>query len=294
MAEADAVFASLAALREAEGIASAVSFVHQPFWWPLAERARRAFGWKVLYDCMDDHAGFQTNARPVEGPERGILEDADAVVTTARALEARLRSAERPVELVPNGCDFEYFSSIAPRSPGGRPTVGYYGCIADWFDSDLVADVAGRRPDWDFVLIGPTYLADLTRLPALPNVTFPGLVPYGQLLERIERFDVFLLPFRRSPLTEAANPVKAYEIMATGRPLVSVPLPELESFGDLVRTGSTPIEFERQIEASIREDDPGIVERRRDFARRNSWDARAAVFEALVSSLGARESAARR
>ncbi len=292
-AEADAVFASLAALREAEGIASAVSFVHQPFWWPLAERARRAFDWKVLYDCMDDHAGFQTNARPVEGPERGILEDADAVVTTARALERRLRSANRPVELVPNGCDVEYFSSIAPRSRRGRPTVGYYGCIADWFDSDLVADVAEERPDWDFVLIGPTYLADLTRLPALPNVSFPGLVPYGQLLERIERFDVFLLPFRRSPLTEAANPVKAYEIMATGRPLVSVPLPELEPFGDLVRFGSTPIEFEHQIEAAIREDDPGIVERRRDFARRNSWDARAAVFEALVSSLGARESAAR-
>ncbi len=287
--DTDPLFASLSSLREREGIASAVSLVHQPFWWPLAERARRAFGWGVLYDCMDDHAGFQTNARPVEGVERGILEDADAVVATSRLLERRLRSANRPVELVPNGCDVEYFSSIAPRSRRGRPTVGYYGCIADWFDSDLVADVAERRPDWDFVLIGPTYLADLTRLPSLPNVSFPGLVPYGQLLDRIEPFDVFLLPFRRSSLTEAANPVKAYEIMATGRPLVSVPLPELEPFGDLIRFGSDSIGFERQIEAAIREDDPGIVERRRDFARRNSWDARAAVFEELISSLGVRK-----
>jgi len=284
--EADAVFSSLSSLRDAEGIASAVSFVHQPFWWPLAERARRAFGWKVLYDCMDDHGGFQTNARTVEGPERGILQDADAVVTTARALEGRLRSAGRPVELVPNGCDFEYFASIAPRGKGGRPTVGYYGCIADWFDSDLVADVAERRPDWDFVLIGPTYLADLTRLPALPNVTFPGLVPYGRLLERIERFDVFLLPFRRSPLTEAANPVKAYEIMATGRPLVSVPLPELEPFDGLVRFANDAAELERKIEEALAEDDPAIEARRRDFARRNSWDARADVFERLVASLG--------
>ena len=286
--EADAVFASLSLLRDAEGIASAVSFVHQPFWWPLAEKARRAFGWRVLYDCMDDHGGFQTNARPVEGPERGILEDADAVVTTARALEERLRSAGRPVELVPNGCDFEYFASIAPRERGGRPTVGYYGCIADWFDSDLVADVAGKRLDWDFVLVGPTYLADLTRLPALPNVTFPGLVPYGRLLERIERFDVFLLPFRRSPLTDAANPVKAYEIMATGRPLVSVPLPELEPFGDLVRFASDAAGLERQIEDALAEDDPALEARRRDFARRNSWDARAEVFTRLVASLGSR------
>ncbi len=286
--EAEAVFESLSALRDAEGIASAVSFVHQPFWWPLAESARRAFGWKVLYDCMDDHGGFQTNARPVEGPERGILEDADAVVATARALDARLRSAGRPVELVPNGCDFEYFASIAPRARGGRPTVGYYGCIADWFDSDLVADVAERRPDWDFVLIGPTYLADLTRLPALPNVTFPGLVPYGQLLERIERFDVFLLPFRRSALTDAANPVKAYEIMATGRPLVSVPLPELEPFGELVRFASDAAALERKIEDALAEDDPDLVARRRNFARLSSWDARAEVFERLVASLGGR------
>jgi glycosyltransferase involved in cell wall biosynthesis len=288
-ADIDPVFASLAALGEREGITSAVSLVHQPFWWPLAERARRAFGWGVLYDCMDDHAGFQTNARPVEGVERGILESADIVVATSRLLERRLLSANRPVEFIPNGCDVEYFSSISPRSRKGRPIVGYYGCIADWFDADLVADVAERRPEWDFVLIGPTYLADLTRLPSLPNVAFPGLVPYGQLLGRIEPFDVFILPFRRSPLTEAANPVKAYEIMATGRPLVSVPLPELEPFGDLVRFGSDPIEFGLQIDEALREDDPAVVDRRRDFARRNSWDARAALLERLVSSLGARK-----
>ena len=167
--------------------------------------------------------------------------------------------------------------------------IGYYGCIADWFDSDLVADVAERRPDWDFVLIGPTYLADLTRLPALPNVTFPGVVPYGQLLDRIERFDVFLLPFRRSPLTDAANPVKAYEILATGRPLVSVPLPELEPFGDLVRRADDAAELERQIEESLAEDGEGLAERRRDFARRNSWDARAVELERLVDALAARD-----
>ncbi|MBI5443287.1 MAG: glycosyltransferase, partial [Deltaproteobacteria bacterium] len=106
-----------------------------------------------------------------------------------------------------------------------------------------------------------------------------------------EPFDVFLLPFRRTPLTEAANPVKAYEIMATGRPLVSVPLPELEPFGDLIRFGSDPVEFERRIDEALREDDEGIVNRRRDFARRNSWDARAAELERLVASLGSSSAA---
>ncbi len=287
--DAEAVFASLAMLGEREGIASAVSVVHQPFWWPVAERARRALGWKVLYDCMDDHASFLTNASAVEGVERGILGSADGVVVSSRALEARARLAGRRVTLVPNGCDVEYFSTVTRRSRGARPTVGFYGCIADWFDSDLVADVAQRRPEWDFLLIGPTYLADLTRLPALPNVSFPGVVPYGELVGRIDGVDVFILPFRRTSLTMAANPVKAYEIMATGRPLVSVPLPELEPFGDLVRFGTGPAEFEERIDEALREDDPAIAERRRAFARRNSWDARALQLEELVSSLGDRE-----
>ncbi len=284
--EEDALLGSLAALREREGIASAVSVVHQPFWWPLARRARSAFGWPVLYDCMDDHAGFSTNERSVAGPEEGILSGADAVAASSRLLERKLRGAGREVVLVPNGCDAGYFESIAPRRRADRPTVGYYGCIADWFDADLVADLAQRRPDWDFLLIGPTYLADLTRLPGLPNVTFPGLVPYGELLAAIERIDVFLLPFRRSPLTDAASPVKAYEIMATGRPLVAVRLPELEAFGDLVRFADDADGFESQVETALREDDPAIVARRRDFARRNSWEARVDVLERLVLSLG--------
>ena len=284
--EEDAVFASLAALREREGVASAVAVVHQPFWWPIARRARAAFAWPVLYDCMDDHAGFSTNERPVAGVESGILDGADGIVASSRLLEAKLGRAGRAAELLPNGCDFGYFSSIAPRAGTGRPKVGYYGCIADWFDADLVADLAAKRPDWDFVLVGPTYLADLTRLPALPNVSFPGLVPYGELLAAIEPIDVFLLPFRRSPLTDAASPVKAYEIMATGRPLVAVPLPELEAFGDLVRFADDASGFERQVEAALGEDDPVLVARRRDFARRASWDARAAVLERLVLALG--------
>ena len=284
--EEDAVFASLAALREREGVASAVAVVHQPFWWPLARRARAAFGWPVLYDCMDDHAGFTTNERPVAGVESGILEGADCIVASSRLLEAKLGRGGRAAELLSNGCDFGYFSSIAPRAGTGRPKVGYYGCIADWFDADLVADLAAKRPDWDFVLVGPTYLADLTRLPRLPNVSFPGLVPYGELLAAIEQIDVFLLPFRRSPLTDAASPVKAYEIMATGRPLVAVPLPELEAFGDLVRFADEANGFEHQVEAALGEDDPALVARRRDFARRNSWEARVDALERLVLALG--------
>ncbi|MBW3534521.1 MAG: hypothetical protein KY453_04795, partial [Gemmatimonadetes bacterium] len=71
------------------------------------------------------------------------------------------------VVLVRNGCEFDHFAAPQQSPPferkPGRPVVGYYGAIADWFDADLVADLAKRRPDWDFVLVGSTYTADTSR-----------------------------------------------------------------------------------------------------------------------------------
>jgi GT2 family glycosyltransferase/SAM-dependent methyltransferase len=160
--------------------------------------------------------------------------------------------------------------------------IGYYGAIADWFDSDLVADLAERRPDWRFVLVGSTYTADMSRLSTLPNVETPGEVPYGDLPRWIERMDVLLIPFRRTPLTEATNPVKAYEILAAGRPLVSVPLPEIVALGDLVRLAETPEEMEREVLAALSGDTPEARRRRREFACEQTWAHRVEVLAPAI------------
>src|SRR4030095_14405850 len=87
-----------------------------------------------------------------------------------------------------------------------------------------------------------------------------------------------ILPFKRLPLTEATNPVKAYEILASGKPLVSVPIPEMASLAPLVRLASTVEEFESEIEAPLKDDSAEMVEQRRNFAKENTWEKR---YEAL-------------
>ena len=286
-ADVEAMFASLRYLVGDLGLSSPVALVHHPFWWPLVERVRRELGWPLAYDCMDHHSGFRTNQRPVEPAERELVAAADLLVTSSRLLHEELGRSGRRVALLPNGVDVDYFESVRPRPRPRRerPVLGYFGAIADWFDADLVADLAERRPDWDFVLIGPTSLADLTRLARLPNVRFPGFVAYGELAAWLDGIDVFLLPFRRTPLTEATNPVKAYEILAAGRPLVSVDLPELAPCRGLVRFGNDAADFEHEVLKALDEDDPGLVEARRAFARRSSWDERAAVLDGLLATL---------
>ncbi len=270
----DSLFFSLNALRRDCGLGATAAIVQLPFWWMLAERARAKFAWPVIYDCMDHHAGFSTNDRSVLERERAVFSGADAVVVSSLYLEKEARALNKNVTLVPNACEYEHFEGVETRGVGNRPRIGYYGAIADWFDSNLVADLAKRRPDWDFLLVGSTYGADLSRLSKLPNVQLMGEVDYADLPAWISRMDVCLIPFKRTPLTEATNPVKAYEILAAGKPLISVPLPEVAVLGDLVRLASDAPGFEKEIEAALSETGGAALEKRRAFARQQTWKHR--------------------
>jgi GT2 family glycosyltransferase/SAM-dependent methyltransferase len=280
--QVETFFESLDALRREEGLGATVSVVQLPFWTPIVEVARSRLSWPVVYDCMDFHAGFSTNETAMLARERQLLSGADLVVVSSRFLEHEAAPLARRVVRIPNACDFDAFAAIPAPASKPVPVIGYYGAIADWFDSDLVADLAERRPDWCFLLVGSTYTADMSRLSALPNVETPGEVPYAELPRWIERMDVLLIPFRRTPLTEATNPVKAYEILAAGRPLVSVPLPEVVALGDLVRLAETPEEMEREVLAALSGDTPEARRRRQAFAREQTWAHR---VEALAPAI---------
>lgn len=282
-ATAEQMANGLVDLARESGVREAVQVVELPFWWPVVRRLRERPGWRVVYDCMDDYGAFSLHSVRTSSLEAAIIQTVDVILASSRPLQEKIARSGRQATLVRNACDYEHFAVVSPRR-SGRPVVGYYGAIADWFDSDLVADLAERRVDWDFLLIGSTFSADVSRLRELPNVHLAGEQPYSELPRWLSRFDVAILPFRRTPLTEATNPVKAYEIMAAGLPLVSVPLPEMVDFGDLVRLASTPAEFEREIRGELANRDEAKAERRRAFARGQTWDARVEMFEALLPS----------
>ena len=168
------------------------------------------------------------------------------------------------------------------RTPRQHPTVGFYGAIAEWFDADLVANLAELRPGWKFELIGSTLTGDVSRLEKLPNVALLGEKPYADLPRLVAAWDCFIIPFKRIPLTEATNPVKAYEMLATGKPVVAVNLPELRP---MARDGLLAIAddaggFAQAIDRALAEDDDRRRERRRAFAAENTWSDRCDAFDA--------------
>ena len=281
-AVADRLADALDGLRRDAGFGAAASIVQLPFWAPLARQARERFGWPMIYDCMDHHAGFSTNRPGMLQAERELLATADGVTATSEYLYRAAAAVNPGVTLVRNAADYDHFAAERWRS-SPRPVVGYYGAIADWFDADLLADVAQSRAEWEFVLVGSTYSGDTRRLSRLPNVRLVGEKPYSEIPHWLAGFDVAVIPFRRTPLTDATDPVKAYEILAAGKPLVAVPLPELEPLGPLVRRASDAKTFEREIAAALAENDPGAVEARRAYARENTWGHRFRALDAAVT-----------
>jgi len=282
--EVEALFAALDELRREAGIGGAALVVELPFWWPLAARLRERFGWPVIYDCMDHHAGFSTNDPRMLRLEEELLAGADHVVVSSAGLEREARRHSSRVTVVRNGCDFSHFASVPERTAGTPPVIGYYGAISDWFDVELVEELARRRQEWRFELVGSTFGADVTRLARLDNVVLPGEVPYPDLPRWLDRFDATILPFRLTPLTEATNPVKAYEILAAGKPLVATPLPEVVALGDLVRTASDAEGFERELAAVLAGDDGERRRRGREFARGQTWEHRYTELAPLVAA----------
>ena len=262
----------------------AVILLHLPFWFPYAEELRRRFGWRIVYDCMDDHAGFENNTATMLSAEHQAIETSDLLVTSSQILYDKGRTYNPKCVLVRNAGDFKHFSQQIPRteSPLSHmlpPVIGYYGALAEWFDIEAVRLAASRHPEWQFALIGHVNEEKIRALSQFENVHLLGEKPYAELPSYLAGFDVCTIPFRRIPLTEATNPVKIYEYFASGKPVVARHLPELEPLSPAAALYETPEEFTALLENSLAQQSPEMFNLRREIAAINTWQDRVSMLE---------------
>ena len=189
---------------------------------------------------------------------------------------------------MPNGTDFEHFHRLPPNNllrEVPKPVIGYYGAIAEWFDTDIVEYIASERPEWSLVLIGHTFGSDVQSLKPYRNIRLLGEKPYSELPKFLSGFDVGIIPFRINDLTLSTNPVKFYEFMSSGKPVVATRLPELLPFADYLYLAGTKEDFLEKIEAALQEKDESLTRKRIEFARENDWEARVKQISVHVESL---------
>jgi len=272
-------------------ITAGCTVVQLPFWRRIALALREAFGTLVVYDCMDDWQTMPDLSEFARSEEMELARECDTLVVTSRELLEKCRARGREPQLVRNGVDFEFFSAARPMGRLAhltRPVVGYFGAIAEWFDYDLLYEVARSRPQYSFVLIGGFGLEEelrgkhITRLKELPNLHALGHKPYAEIPSYLADFDVCIIPFVLNQVTNATDPVKLYEYLSQGKPVVVTAMGELAQHTDLIYIASGPGDFGRKLDAAVAERDPELKTRRIRFAAANTWRERFRAIETAV------------
>jgi cellulose synthase/poly-beta-1,6-N-acetylglucosamine synthase-like glycosyltransferase/glycosyltransferase involved in cell wall biosynthesis len=244
----------------------------------------------VVYYCVDDYAAHPgVDAEAIAAADTALARRADQVFVASPALLEAKRGENPATAFAPHGVDAGLFARAADpatRVPEraaalAHPVVGFFGLLGDWIDVELLAHLGRARPEWTLLVVGGV-ATDVAPLAPLPNVVLAGAQPYEALPGWARAFDVAVIPYRMTRQVRHANPLKLREYLATGKPVVSVPTPEVERFAAHVRLARTPDEFLRAVEQGLQDDDEPARAARMGAVRDMSWEARLAEALELV------------
>jgi teichuronic acid biosynthesis glycosyltransferase TuaH len=268
--------------------------------WPRLAVRRR-----LLYVTDDLVAGADllgVSREPLLRAEAVALRGADVVAVVSTDLRDRYAGYGVAAEFVPNGCAPETFDGIeSATQPDGvdlpGPVAGFLGHINDRIDLALLEAVADAG--CSLLIVGPIAhgyrgMDRFTALTRRPNVRWLGPRPYEDVPGCMRLIDVGLTPYVDSAFNRASFPLKTLEYLAAGRGVVATPLPAHHWLGtDLIEIAAGADEFARRVrDALARPRTADLVERRRTFARRHSWQDRAARIADLLHLDGRRAAAA--
>jgi glycosyltransferase involved in cell wall biosynthesis len=211
----------------------------------------------------------------------------------SQALLRKLSRLSSNCVYLPNGADVPHFLEAANAGEKvqelerlGHPIVGYSGAVYDWFDVDLVCKLAELHPEYSVLIVGPVGYG-LEEFRKHPNITLVGVKKYDVVPKYVAYMDVCLIPFKINRLTLATCPIKLYEYLAAGKPVVSTAVPEVcNNASEFVYVGESREDFIRKVEEAVEESEKlgneAMVARRVRFAEDNSWEKRLDVFERLL------------
>lgn len=268
----------------AHGVTAPLLWTYHPYVLGAAKSINPA---RLVYHCADDLAAMPgIDGKSFEPAERALLARADVTFTTSPRLQERCSAvAGERSHYLGNVADVAHFGTArsAPAVPDEidlipRPRLGYVGALSDFkVDFDLLSTIAQQRPDWHLVLIGDERegQADprLAVLVQRANVHFLGWRPYADLPRYMAGLDVALLPQLLNDYTKAMFPMKFFEYLAAGLPIVSTPLDAIRDYTSLYSVASDAPAFVDAIDRTLRNrpalpdlDDPVLLQ--------NSWDRR--------------------
>jgi UDP-galactopyranose mutase len=266
-------------------IFSLYNIQHFVFWYytPMALCYSRDFQPAMtVYDCMDELSAFRFAPPMLVQLEEELLKKADVVFTGGHSLYEHKKKFHHNIFPFPSSIDRTHFNAarFIREDPEDQkdiphPRFGFYGVVDERFDIELLSEVAKRRPDWHFVIIGPVVKIDPATLPQSHNIHYLGQKTYDQLPLYISQWDVAMVLFARNESTRFISPTKTPEYLAAGRPVISTSIKDVvDLYGKrgIIHIADTADEFIDAAQKISAEDRREWQQEADAFLHGNSWD----------------------
>jgi glycosyltransferase involved in cell wall biosynthesis len=249
----------------------------------------------LIYQRLADFSCLTDKPDQLHRIEDKLMKKADIVVVQGNELVTDQLDHRPESSFVLNGVSSKFSSSrkvpvacLELFSEICRPVAGYIGAIHKYFDFDLIDEVSTTLQDISFVFVGPR-LCSSKDIIKKPNVYFVGEREWHELTHYIERFDVCLVPYKKTKYTESVVPSKVLEYMMIGKPIVATPLKELINIqsknSNLISLAETPEKFAKAILSGIADKDLISREFRRNFAMSHTWPQKLDILLTKLSDL---------
>ena len=271
-------------------IKSPILWIYEPDAYRLVGKLNEMLS---LYLCADDWSTMNqwwNREKDILRLETRLAESVDILVGTSTKIAEKWRPINPRTHFVPNAADVEMFQRARDhdlkvpnevmRIPS--PRIGYVGVVNHRFDVNLYDKLSEMRPNWHWVIVGRVLHkdVDVSLLTKKPNVHFLGMRLKDSLPAYLKGFDVCTIPYICNRHTQSIFPLKLFEYLAAGKPVVATPLPELLHYTKYVNIAATAQEV-------VAHTDKILCARPlpapRDFLEQNSWDARVEVLSKLIT-----------
>ncbi|WP_235589107.1 glycosyltransferase, partial [Tepidibacillus decaturensis] len=241
----------------------------------------------IIYECVDEHTGFN-HSYATKKLEEEMIQRSSVVITTADTLFTRKFKLNSRTYLVKNAVNPNYFSNetaipkeLSDIKRENKIIIGYLGAIANWFDKELLIEVAKKNEHMVFVLVGTIYI-DVSDLKEVENIILLGTKAYDEVPSYLKAFDIGMIPFKMEDIIINCNPIKFYEYMAANLPTIATPIPELMEYhdGKMIILAKNADEFSDGINHLFNE--KISLEYMKKIANENSWAERVEKIDQII------------